>query len=455
MSNLHYVPGSDYDVAILASSESSVFMKNSSVSTRPGSSPTMPVIDPYSGYHTDEVEMWGVDNNFPQTVINDYYKDTVVVRALNKMTAKVIGNGIMPVNVTGYDANGVEQYTPIMDDDIWEFFNSEWTEKYTRELVNDLVWFFNAFSEIHLSKNRKRILYFVHQEASYCRWSKQDKQTGRCDFVHINANWPNVQSKDPYSTIVKAIDPYDFQKIEKIQSETDYKYIYPVSHPTPGKTFYQLAYHDSIRQSGWLEVHLAIPQFKKYLMQNQMTIKYHWKIDERYWPTRYGDRWEKAKVEQRRDIRKEWLTEMDRSLAESAKTGKSISTPKFWDEVAQKYQEYIELTTIDDAKLDNKYIEDSIEAAYNISYGTGIDGTELGLSNKTGGSSRGSGSDMRESWLIAAAEMKPYRDALKEPFMFAARYNGWTKRYPKFKIMHRDTILTTLNTGAGTDKKIS
>lgn len=455
MSKIEFFGGDHFDVALLPQSQSSVFMRNESASTRAGGSPTMPIVDPYYGHHTDEVEMWGENNDFPQLVTGEYYKDTVVLRSLNKLVSKIIGNGIIPVNVTGFNTDGTEQYAPIMDDDIWEFFFSEWMEKYMREVATDMVWFFNAFSEMHLSENRKRVVQLVHQEASYCRWSKQDRKTGRCENVHINANWPHVHTKDPYTTVVKAIDPYDFTRVEKVQADSRYKYIYPVSHPTPGKTFYQLAYHDSIRQSGWLEVHLAIPQFKKFLMKNQMTIKYHWKIDERYWGLRYGDRWEKATSDQKRDIRMEWLGEMDRRLAESANTGKSISTPKFWDEHSSKYQEYIELTTIDDNKLDNKYIEDSIEAAYNISYGMGVDGTEIGLSNKTGGSSRGSGSDIRESWLIANAELKPYRDAINEPLMFAARYNGWRKRYPKFKIMYRDTILTTLNTGAGTEKKIS
>lgn len=455
MKNIEYFGGEAFDVAILANSESTVYMRNESASTRPATGPTMPIVDPYNSHHTDEVEMWGVDNNFPQLVTDDYYKDPVVVRALGKMVSKIIGNGILPVNVTGFNKDNTEQFEVIMDDDIWEFFQSEWMDKYLREVTTDMVWFFNAFSEIHLSKNRKRIVQLVHQEASYCRWSKQNIKTGRCEYVHLNANWPHVQPKDPYSTIIRAIDPYDFARVEKVQADSRYKYIYPISHPTPGKTFYQLAYHDSIRQSGWLEVHLAIPQFKKYLMKNQMTVKYHWKIDERYWPLRYGDQWNKATPDGRRDLRKEWLAEMDKSLAAAAKSGKSISTPKFWDEHTGKYQEYIELTTIDDAKLDNKYIEDSIEAAYNISYAMAVDGTELGLSNKTGGSSRGSGSDVRETYLIATAEMKPYRDAINEPLMFVARYNGWRKRYPKFKLFYRDTILTTLNTGAGTEKKLS
>ena len=455
MSAIQYFENTAFDVAVLPRSGSSVYMRNASVSTRTQGGPTMPIINPYYGNRGDEIEMWGDNNDFPQLVKKEYYKDTVVIRSLSKMITKVIGNGIIPVNVVGFNKDGSEEYEPIMDDDIYEFFQSEWMDKYMREMASDMVWFYNAFSEVHLSQNRRRIVQLVHQEASYCRWSKQDEKTGRCEFVHLNANWPDVQFEDDYTTVIKAIDPYDFSRIEKVQADTRYKYMYPVSFPTPGQTFYQLAYHDSIRQSGWLEVHLAIPQFKKFLMKNQMTIKYHWKIDERYWPLRYGDRWEKAKADERRDIRKEWLTEMDESLAEAANAGKSISTPKFWDEHTGKYQEYIELTTIDDQKLDNKYIEDSIEAAYNISYGVGIDGTEIGLSNKTGGSSRGSGSDIRESWLIANAELKPFRDALNEPLMFVARYNGWRKRYPKFKIMYRDTILTTLNTGAGTEKKIS
>jgi hypothetical protein len=39
---------------------------------------------------------------------------------------------------------------------------------------------------------------------------------------------------------------------------------------------------------------------------------------------------------------------------------------------------------------------------------------------------------------------------LLEPLDFVAEYNGWKERYPGLTFKFRDTILTTLDTGAGT-----
>ncbi|WP_028665942.1 hypothetical protein [Runella zeae] len=455
MSNIEYFPGQDYDVAILKESGVSVFFKNSSPSTRPGTTPTMPIVDPYYPRIMDDVEHWGEANDFPQRVIELYSKDPIIPKTLDRLATKIIGNGLMAVEVINTNTDGTEVYKSIADREIKDFLNDPSFAKYLRETAVDLSWFFNGWSELILSENRKRITSIIHQEAAYGRWSKQDIKSGRCEFVLLNANWPDVHFKDPYTKKLKAIDPYWFNNPEVIANDSRYNYIYPVSYPTPGKTFYQLAHHDSIRTSGWLEVHLAIPKFKKYLMENQMTIKYHWKVDERYWEHRYGDRWEKGSKEERQSIRLEWLKEMDTKLANITKTGNSITTPKFWDEVKGQYQEYIELDFVPDPKLDGKYLEDNVEAAANIFYALGEDPTTAGFMGTTKGSQSSGGSNKREAWLIAIALLKPYRDALLEPLHFVAKYNGWLRRYPDLKFIFKDTILTTLNTGKSTESIVS
>lgn len=455
MSQVQVFQGVDYDVALLRESGSTVFLQNSSASSRPGAKPTMPVSDPYYPRILDDVEQWGEANDFPQRVIDLYSKDPIIPKTLDRLATKIIGNGLMAVNVTDTNPDGTDVFTLIKDREIKDFLKDSDFEKYLRESASDLCWFFNGWTELILSENRKRITNLVHQEASYGRWSKQDLKSGRCEYVYLNANWPDVHVKDPYTKKLRAIDPYNLSKLEEVRQGTEYKYIFPVSYPTPGKTFYQLAHHDAIRTSGWLEVHLAIPKFKKYLMDNQMTIKYHWKIDERYWPNRYGEKWEKAAKDERQALRLQWLQEMDKKLANIEKTGNSITTPKFWDEVKGQYQEYIELSTVPDPKLDGKYIEDNIEAAANIFYALGEDPTTAGFMATGKSSSSSGGSNKREAWLTAIALLKPYRDALLEPLHFLAKYNGWYSRYPDLKFMFRDVILTTLNTGKSTESVVS
>jgi hypothetical protein len=51
--------------------------------------------------------------------------------------------------------------------------------------------------------------------------------------------------------------------------------------------------------------------------------------------------------------------------------------------------------------------------------------------------------------LIYLSQLEPYRDVLFEPLNFIAEFNGWKEKYPTLEFRTKQTILTTLDTGAG------
>lgn len=453
MSGIHIFNTPFADVAILPNAKSAVMMKKNSGSTpEPAKSPVMPLVKNWGpDIFMGQIIWWGNQNDFPQQVINDYNKDPIIPQSLDILASKLIGNGVMAVNVTDVDENGNDVYTYIKDKDIRGFVESRSFKRYMLECSTDMVWFFNAFPEMILSKDRSQIVSVVHQEAAHCRWSIQNQKTGKCDKVFISANWPQVSDGDQTVTERLAIDPYQYDVIDWVRNGSKYSYIYPVSYPTPGKMFYQLAHHNSIRESGWLEVRQAIPQFKKFLMKNQMDIHWIWKIDMTYWPIHFGEEnWEKWTPEERNEKQKEWLQKANESLTNVEKAGSSVMFPKVWDHESQKYKELIEIQRMTDAMKDGKYIDDNLEAAANIFYALGLDPTIVGFAGGKNMGAHSGGSDKREAWLMHLARMRPYRDMLLEPLDFIGEYNGWKDRYPGLTFKFRDTILTTLDTGAGT-----
>ena len=85
----------------------------------------------------------------------------------------------------------------------------------------------------------------------------------------------------------------------------------------------------------------------------------------------------------------------------------------------------------------------------------GFDPSTVGLITSMGGA-RSGGSDKREGWLIDKSRLAPFRNFITEPLNFAARYNGWQEQYGGWlRFRWRDTILTTLDTGAGSKKIVS
>jgi hypothetical protein len=459
MSGVHIFNAPIADLAVLPGRKAVVQMAKSSSSgkapTDPGTKPVMPLVKNWGpDIFLGNIIWWGNNNDFPQQVIDDYNKDPLIPQSLDILASKLIGNGVMAVNVTDVDADGNDIFTYIKDKDIRAFVENRAFKRFMLECATDMTWFFNVFPEMVLSRDRSQILYMEHQEAAHCRWSIQNQKTGKSDKVYISANWPQVSDGDETVSERLAIDPYRYDAIDWVRNGSQFSYIYPMNYPTPGKMFYQLAHHNSIRESGWLDVRRAIPQFKKFLMKNQMDILWVWKIDPRYWPMLFGqDVWEKLKPLEQQAKQLEWLQKMNESLTGEEKAGSAVIFPKVWDPEAGgngMYMEYIEVTRMTEAMKDGKYIDDNLEAAANIFYALGLDPTIVGFAGGKNMGAHSGGSDKREAWLMHLARMRPYRDMLLEPLDFVAEYNGWKERYPGLTFKFRDTILTTLDTGAGT-----
>jgi hypothetical protein len=453
---IHYTEARGHDIALtknasfwLGKDESGV----SALSSSPAGAKPTPILTDLRSTSRNGIMPWGEDNAFPQEVISLYSQDPIIPRTLGNQAAMLRGRGIMPVIQT-LDEEGKEKNVPVNDPEIWAFLRSPGTQQYLRQGANDMLWFFNAFPELVVSKNRQKIVQMVGQQAAYSRYSAVNEQ-GRCENVFLSANWPRGGPGDAYTQSIPTLDPMNWDRINWVRNHAEYNLIYPISYPTPGRTHYALAHHDSIRVSGWLDVHLAIPQFKKFLMQNQMSIKYHIKVDKEFWPELYGRReWTDASPAQRLQWKKEWLEAISKSLTDVTKTGNSIMTEMILDPVKGTMTDRIQIVPVTDPMKDGKFIDDSMEAAAKIFYALGIDPTLPGFASDKMASSSG-GSNKREAFLIALALMYPYREILLEPLQFVAEFNGWTSRYENLTFLFRDTVLTTLDQGKGTQKVVS
>jgi hypothetical protein len=411
----------------------------------PNVKPVTPYQLPYMELNIDNVMMWGDDNNFPQNIYNLYSQTTLVNTTLSRIVSQIIENGIFACEVIGYEDDGTEITKPVIDPEIEMIINSIGSKKYMYQITMDLVWYFNAFSEMILNKARTKIVALSAKRASDCRWERMN-EGGISQNIYINANWQYVNSRDSrYVTKAPAIDPHLIDPIDLIRKGNSYNYIYPLTYPTPGRRFYQLAYHDSIRTSGWLDVYMAIPEFKKYMMQNQMHIKYHWKVDAEYWVINYGESYQNGTPETRRQTKLDWLKKQEAVLTNVNNAGNSILTDRIWDISTKGYRDLIELVSIDDIMKDGKYISDNHEAGANILYALGVDPTDVGFISGASGA-RSGGSDKREAWLISKSRLNPYRDFIVEHFMFALRYNGTYDKYQgRLRLKWHDTMLTTVD----------
>ncbi|WP_234733235.1 hypothetical protein [Tellurirhabdus bombi] len=416
-----------------------------------GARPTEPVIERMHSPGDDQLIYWGDGNDFPQRIIELASKNTVIPQALNDKAALWIGGGVFAAADEDSDVP-IKGNSPV-DLKIRAFLKNITTKRYLLEATQDIAWWVNAFPEFILSKDRSEIVQLHNNETPYCRWGRMNERTGALDTVYINANWPQARATDATTTKLPAINPYQYDRVDAVRKGKAFKYIYPISFPSPGKSYYQLAAWDSARSSGWLEGLAAIPEFKKFALQNQMTLKYHIQIPEEYWERVYGERWTGGSTDEKMAIRDGFLSALMDRLTNIKNAHKGVMTDTWYDAVAEEHVG-IKIDVLKDNHVEGKFNDDYSEGIANLLYALGVDPTLFGFaSDKLG--ARSGGSDKREAFWIFVSKAKPYRDRILEPLQFAAEYNGWTKHYPDLTFKFRDTLLTTLDTGHSTAKQAS
>lgn len=404
------------------------------VGPQPGTSPTEPTVRREWLAGDDDIVYWGLGNDYPQTVRDRFSKNTLIPETLSKKAAFWLGGGV-------FAAENELSEEMVKDPEIRVFMKSISTNRYLEEGLLDLAWYVNGFPEFILSKDRSKIVQIHANETAYCRWGRN------LDKVYINANWPNARATDPETIVLPVINPYRWDRIEAVRQGKAYKYVYPISFPSVGRSYYQLANTDSIISSGWLDVLEAIPQFKKYGLANQMSLLYHIEVSADYWEKVYGDRWAEADFDGKMAIRDEFLADLMKKLTNVQNAHSSVLTDKWVDDFGK--ENGVTIHVLNDVKTDGKYNEDNSEGNASVLYAAGMHGTLVGYS-PANAAQRSGGSDMRQAFWIFLTLSNLVRRRILELFYFVAEYNGWLERWPDLTFKFRDTLLTTLDTGDST-----
>lgn len=386
------------------------------------STPTTPVAKTVGG-GSSKVAYWGDSNDYPQQVVADARKNTIIPTALEKMAMLLYGGGILYGNLS-YDEQGNEKFIPAVDPVVDAWLKRTRANRYALEACLDMMWFRNVFPELVLSRDRSQVVALTVQETANCRWEKQDETTGLTKNCYISANWTSNPSPDDPTQVTKVptIDPY-FNAVEVLRGRRDsFKYIYPTSFPSPDCTQYQWCSWHSIRESGWLEVQIAIPEFKKALFKNQLSVKYHIKVDKKWWVWKYPD-WESKKQEDRIELQKKELKNFNDTMTGTLAAGRSIMSTYEVGANGKEHWGWV-IEAVDDKIKSGIYIEDSQEASSHTFTALGFDPTLMGASPGKG-MGAGSGSDKNAAHNHFVSTLKPMQDLILEPFELIGEYNGW------------------------------
>lgn len=425
----------------------------------------VPVAEPFAltvGRKTYEVVPWGVANDFPQQIIEKVEASPDLSSGLLFNVQVTYGDGVLPCKIR-YKEDGQREVIPVNDnEEINKFFEYNDINGYLLEQLTDISYFYNVFPEIILNRRigkERKVVELNHKEAAFSRWTEVDKKTGKIEHHLYYSDWQgNTVDEDPVVTPVLDARRPLFDLLERMGrrknkrgiyvDEQKFRYIVPVSFPTPGRTYYQRPYWYSIIESGWYDFAVAIPEFKKYVLNNGMTIKYIIYLDEDYFPDIFAREGITEQAAKETRIKEEF-DNMNSYLTEMKNQGKSmVSFTKTSPDGKKNYR--IEVKKVENDLKGGEYLEDSSEVSNMIAYSLGVHPSLIGAApGKTGGSM--SGTDKRELFIIKQALLKPIRDRLLRPLYLIKNINGWD---PEIQFTIPNLQLTTLDKNkTGTEEK--
>lgn len=407
---------------------------------------------------------WGSNNNLPQDIIDKVAKSPDLSTDMKFNVEIGYGEGIIACRIQT-DEKGEKKIVPVYDNvEINDFFETNDINGYLLEQLTDMNFFYNVFPEIILNQedpDQRKVLYLTSKEAAFSRWEEMNPKTGKIEHHFYSAKWPEGT---PGEADIEVTEVLDFHRpvsdiLQKIGREprkgTDkkddkvYRYIVPVNFPTPGRSYYRKPYWYSIIESGWYDFAVAIPEFKKYLIQNGMTIRYIIRLSDDYFPDMFSREGIIDAEEQKARIKKEY-EDLNKYLTGLKNTGKSMITFfKSYPDGKKVYR--VEIETVKNEFKGGEYLEDSGEVSNMIAYTMGVHPSLIGaVPGKNAGSF--SGTDKRELFIIKQALLKPLRDRILRPLYLIKKVNKWPDDI-HFAIPN--IVLTTLDKNTGSEKKVS
>ena len=409
-----------------------------------------PVVD--KDVRTTDIIYWGDGNDFPQQVIEDVDKNPELGNLLDKQATLLYSSGLMWGKLVGFDKGEevIEPLSPELNKEIMLWCKRTNINRYLLDASRDLYYFANVFPEIILSRDKSQIAQICTQAAEDCRWSIQNKTTGLVEYCYVSANWPVASINDSFTKKIPVIDPYySAADYLKENNSSSYNYIYPLNYSSPGKRFYQLATWNSIRESGWLDVALLIPKFKKALLENQSTIKYHLKVSDKYWSLKFGDEFETKSKDKKAEIIKDEIERIQKLVTGAEKTGVNFWSVFYSDLPQLKDLDLIKIEAIDDKIKTGQYLEEGKDASTYTMSAVGLHPALVGTTPNNG--LGGAGSNIREAYNLNILTNKPRQDLVLEPLnLLVTEYNGWgVDTVFRFK----NQFMTTLDTGTEMSSK--
>lgn len=394
---------------------------------------------------------WGTNNDFPQQADKTIGKTGVLGTGLKFLHRVVMGQGVFPCRVLGYDDKGNEQLKIINDSRIVNFLQSRTVRRYLANSYRDVLKFGISFPQLIPNGDGSQLVGINTINALHCRLTKP--KNGIIENCIVCGEWPDITDATDIE-VYRVLDNYDpladLERLRYAGKITGHSYIYPLRDEWDNSDIYPFPSWWAAKQAGWIDVANKIPAFLSKAYENQITWLWHVKIPYTYWDKRYPKTEYKNIAERARLIQEE-MELIEKALTDTKNANKALFTHYSIGLNGKPEEQWII------ESLDNKYKADdklltSAAANSEILFSLMVNPNVLGA-GMPGGTYAGNqgGSNIREAFLVNIAMAWLDRQNLLDPIEAMLEFNG----VKDVQLRFRNTILTTLDSGSGTSKNLA
>ena len=419
---------------------------------RPAVSQQTEVVEDTATAGTATVVAWGANNDFPN-LANDIIRQVGVLNTGLKFIRNfTIGQGIFPCKIAGYDEYGNEKLEVVDNPELVHFCESRMVRRYLEKAARDYFKFGIGNVELVPDPNGQSMIGINAINSMYCRYPEAVR--GRMEKVIISGKWPDNPSAGEYEerTLLDEYDPLGDLTRQRMAGKARGKsFVISIRDSWSNSEYYSEPVWWSAYQAGWIDVARIVPQFLKRAYENQITWKWHVKIPYAFWDRQFPES-DYPDVAQRRSAIETYMDSFEESLVGHENADKAIFTFFEINPNTGKHEEQWVIESLDNKYKENDKLITSAAANSEILFSLMLNPNVLGA-GMPGGTYAGNqgGSNIREAFLVNIANSWIDRQNILDPLEIFLEFNGITDVQLRF----RSTILTTLDTGAGSKNVLS
>lgn len=418
---------------------------NGPSSTKDYSKPSSPITkdekDNKISYDGVDIAAWGAGNDFPDLALEDINKTGVLNSGLRFLHNVIMGQGLFPCKVVGYDNDGNEQREVINNPALIRSLNSRKIRRYMSLTLRDVLKFGHAAPEL-VPDNTGRIDGINPINARHFR------QTTDCKKAYISGKWPYNPTEDDI-TIREILGNYDPEyevNVKKAIGTLKNSVIYPFKNEWDNNDIYTLPDWYVAKRAGWLELTNLTPQFIVKAYKNQISWLWHVQIPYQFWERKFPKADYKDPAKKQTAIQS-YLDDFEKRLIGVENANTALFTFFEMNPNGKAEEQWIIKPLENKFKSEDNLFTTAV-ANSEILFALLINPSVMGAGMPGGVyAGSGGGSDIREAFLVNSALAWAERQRLMDPIELMYRYNGDIDDDTEIKF--RNTILTTLDTGAG------